>query len=89
VMIIVIIAVVMQGIYSCIPEANHDSRVYSVAAVLYLQSVLHVMLFHLWNMFGTFTLALSTVCVQCTIWLFFVVCCCCVVPISIKSGQYS
>jgi len=27
----------MQGIYSYIPETNHVSRVYNVAAVLYLQ----------------------------------------------------
>ena len=32
----------MQGIYSYIPEINCVSRVYGVAAVLYLQSVLHV-----------------------------------------------
>ena len=45
----------MQGIYnySYIPETNHVSRVYSVAAVLYLQFVLHVMFFLLWNMFCT------------------------------------
>jgi len=35
----------MQGIYNYIPETNHVSMVYSVAAVLYLQFVLHVMLF--------------------------------------------
>jgi len=34
-----------QGIYNYIPETNHVSRVYRVAVVLYLQSVLHVMLF--------------------------------------------
>jgi hypothetical protein len=28
-----------------LPETNHVSRVYNVAVVLYLQSVLHVMLF--------------------------------------------
>ena len=39
----------MQGIYNYIPETNHFSRVYSIAAVLYLQFVLHVMLFHPWN----------------------------------------
>jgi len=60
----------MQGIYNYIPETNHVSRVYSVAAVLYLQFALRVMLFRLWNMFCTFTLALSAVCVQCRIWLF-------------------
>jgi len=36
----------MYGIYNYIPETNHISTVYSVAAVLYLQFVLHVMLFH-------------------------------------------
>ena len=48
--------------------------VYSVAAVLYLQLVLHVMLLRPRNMFCTFTLALSAVCVQCPLWLY------CVVP---------
>jgi len=48
----------MLGIYSYIPETNHVSRIYSITAVLYLQFVLHVMLF------CTFTLALSVVCVQ-------------------------
>jgi hypothetical protein len=47
--------------------------VYGVVADLYSQFVLHVMLFHPWNMFCTFTLALSVVCVQCPIWLFSVV----------------
>ena len=36
---------IMQGIYNYIPETNHVYTVYTVAAVLYLQSVLHVMLF--------------------------------------------
>ena len=35
----------MQSIYNYISETNHVSRVYSIAAVLYLQFVLHVMLF--------------------------------------------
>ena len=35
----------MRGIYNYIPETNHISRVHLVAAVLYLQFVLHVMLF--------------------------------------------
>jgi hypothetical protein len=35
----------MQGIYNYKPETNHVSRVYSVAAILYLQFVLRVMLF--------------------------------------------
>ena len=33
------------GYLQYIPETKHVSRVYSVTAVLYLQSVLHVMLF--------------------------------------------
>ena len=43
----------MQGIDNYAPETNHVSRVYSVAAVLYLQFVLHIMLFHTLNMFFT------------------------------------
>ena len=35
----------IQGIYTYIPETNLISRVRSVAAVQYLQSVLHVMSF--------------------------------------------
>ena len=51
--VIVVVAVLffvitfMQSIYNYIPEINHISRVYSVAAVLYLQFVLHVMLLHM------------------------------------------
>ena len=47
IIIIVVVAVLvipfMQGIYNYIPDTNHVSTVYSVAAVLYLQFVLHVM----------------------------------------------
>jgi len=53
----------MQGMYNYTPETNHVSRVNSVAAVLYIQFVLHVMPFRQWNMFCTFTLALPVVCV--------------------------
>jgi hypothetical protein len=35
----------MQGIYNYILETSHVSRVYTFSAVLYLQYVLHVMLF--------------------------------------------
>ena len=45
----------MQGIYNYIYETKHVSRAYIVAAVLYLQFVLHVMLFRPCNMFCTFT----------------------------------
>ena len=73
IIIIILFITFKQGIYNYIPEINHVIRVYSFAAILYLQIVLHVMLFFLWNICCTFTLALSTVCVQCQIWLF---CCC-------------
>jgi membrane-associated HD superfamily phosphohydrolase len=69
--IIIIIITFIQGIYNYMPETNHVSRIYSVAAVLYLQFLLHVMLFRPWNMFCTFRLALSVMCMQCPIWLFF------------------
>ena len=41
------------GIYNYTPETNHVSRVYSVAGLLYLQFVLHVILFRPWNKFCT------------------------------------
>ena len=47
----------MQGIYNYIPETNHVTRVYIVAAVLSLQSVLPVMLFRM-LVFCTLTLVL-------------------------------
>jgi hypothetical protein len=61
----------MQGIYNYIPETNHVSRVYIIAAVLFLQLVLHVTLFRPSIMFCIFTLAHSVVCLQCQIWPFF------------------
>ena len=39
----------MQGIYNYIPEANHISRVYGVATVLWLQYLVHEMLFPMFN----------------------------------------
>jgi len=42
--IIILVITFMHGIYNCVPEANHDPRVYSVLALLYLQFVLHVTL---------------------------------------------
>ena len=47
IIIIILFITFMQSIYNYIPETNHVSRVYSVAAALYLQFVLHVMLFHI------------------------------------------
>jgi len=46
IIIIIHVTTFMQGIYNYIPDKNHVSRVYSVAAVLNLQFVLHVMLLH-------------------------------------------
>jgi sensor histidine kinase YesM len=40
-----LVIVFVKGIYKHIPETNHVSSVHSVAAVLYLNFVLHVMLF--------------------------------------------
>ena len=38
----------MQDMYKYVPQKNHVSSVYIVAAVLYLQSESHVMLFGPW-----------------------------------------
>ena len=46
IIIIILVITFLQGIYNYIPETNHVSSVLSVAAVLYLHFVLHVMLFH-------------------------------------------
>jgi hypothetical protein len=46
VVVVIYVIIFMQGIYN-IPATNHVSRVCNVAAVLYLQFVLHVMLFHM------------------------------------------
>ena len=61
---------ILHKMYNYRPQTNRVYKAYSVAAVLYLQSVLHVKLFRPWNMFCTFTSALPTVCVHCPIWLF-------------------
>jgi hypothetical protein len=39
----------MQGTNTCVPKTKRASRVYSVAAVLYLQFMVHVMLFPMLN----------------------------------------
>jgi hypothetical protein len=44
--IIILVITFMLGFYNYIPETSHVSREYSVAAVLHIQFVLHVMLFH-------------------------------------------
>ena len=45
IIIITLLITFIQHIYNYIPETNRVSTVYSAAAVLYLQSALHVMLF--------------------------------------------
>ena len=45
----------MPDIYKFIPETNRVSRVYSVAAGLYSQFVLHVMLFPMLNVLYFYT----------------------------------
>jgi hypothetical protein len=62
----------MQVICNDVPETNHAYRVYSVAAVLYLQFALHVMSCQTIKLSPS-TSALSAACVQCPVWLFFVV----------------
>jgi len=45
----------MQGIYNYIPpETNHTSRVYNFVAILYLQFMVHVMLFPMLNVSSFF-----------------------------------
>ena len=43
--IIILVITSMQCIHNYVPETNHVPTVHSVAAVLYLQFLLHVMLF--------------------------------------------
>ena len=45
IIIIILVMNFMHGLYNYIPKTNHVTTVYSVAAVLYLQFMLHVMLF--------------------------------------------
>jgi hypothetical protein len=63
-----------HGIYNYLPESNHVSREHSVAAVLYLQSVLHVMLFRPVKYVLYFNIStLRSIYLQCSVWLFSVV----------------
>jgi heme/copper-type cytochrome/quinol oxidase subunit 4 len=66
IIIIIIITVItfMLVIYNYIPETNRVSRVYSVAAVLCLRFVLHVMLFRLCNVLY---LHISTIHCMCAV----------------------
>jgi hypothetical protein len=40
IIIIILVITVLHGIYNYTPETNHVSRLYNVAAVLYLQFLL-------------------------------------------------
>jgi hypothetical protein len=46
IIIIILVITFMQGIYNYILETNRVSRVYNVAAVLYWQFVLHIIIIH-------------------------------------------
>ena len=46
-LLLLLVIIFMQGIYSYINETNHVSRLYSVEDVLCLLSVLYVTLFHM------------------------------------------
>ena len=68
--IIIIIITFMQGMYNHIPETNHVSRAHSVAAVLYWQSVRHVMLFRPWNVLCVYISTLRSMCAVTNIAVF-------------------
>jgi hypothetical protein len=63
----------MQGIYTYIPETNHDPKQYNFAAILSLLFMVPISLAALALMYCSSTSALSEVCVQCPIWQFSVV----------------
>ena len=49
---VILVITFMHVIYSYVLETNHVASAYSVVAVLYLQSVLHVMLFPILILYG-------------------------------------
>ena len=49
IIIIIIIITFMHGMHHCISETNHVSRVYNIAAILWLQSVVDVVLLPMLN----------------------------------------
>ena len=52
-LVLLYVITIIENIYNYIPETNHVSGVYSVAAALYLQLLLNVMLFRMLTMFCT------------------------------------
>ena len=59
-LLLLFVITLTQGIYNNIPEANHISSIYNVAAQLWLQYMVHVMLFSMINVFY-FAVVLSEV----------------------------
>jgi len=58
----------MKDIYNYIPETNHVSRVFSVAIILYLPFISHVILFHLFNVLYIYISTFRSMCaVQSTL----------------------
>ena len=58
--------VLHAGIYNYMPGANHVARVYKVTAILWLQCVVHVMLFSMTNVLY-FYVSTEKVCAQCPV----------------------
>jgi hypothetical protein len=54
----------IQGVYNYIllPKANHASRLYSAAAILWLQCTLHIMLFPMLNVLYLYISTLLSMC---------------------------
>jgi hypothetical protein len=71
-MFITFVITSVQGTYNHILETNHVSRVYCVAAVLWLKYMVPVMLFPMLNILF-FYISTFHSSVQCPIWLFSVV----------------
>ena len=70
IIIIIILLIFIQGIYNFTPEINDVSRVHSVAEVLYLQFVLHVVLFRPVKCVLRYISAFRSLCVQYPVRLF-------------------
>ena len=52
----------MQGIYNYIPETNHATRVQSVAAILYLQFMVHVLSLPMFNFLSFYISTFRSMC---------------------------
>ena len=74
-MFITVVVTFMQGIYNYVPETNRGSGVYCVAAVLWLQYMVPVLLFAMLNVLYFYMNTFHSS-VQCPTWLFSLVPCC-------------